>query len=166
MSYNNVANKVANDIQVNRNQIEVRATWLALIYDEMLRAGIENTEEILRKAITRYGTIKGEKIKNACADPQDMRQFADKTPSKTGQATFNMDPVSSDYDGVYLSFKYCPLCEAWDKLGLDEQTRATLCDIAMDGDRGIAKAMGFELDIADTIADGAATCKLHYHKNK
>ena len=103
MSYNNVANQVAKDIQVNRNQIEVRATWLALIYDEMLRAGIKNTEEILRKAITRYGTIKGENIKNACADPQDMRQFADKTPSKTGQATFNMDPVSSGYDDVHLS---------------------------------------------------------------
>jgi hypothetical protein len=34
----------------------------------------------------------------------------------------------------------------------------------MDGDRGIAEAMGFKLELGETIARGCANCKLHFHK--
>lgn len=161
--YNN-ANEVSLDILTNRNQIEVRATWLAMIYQEMIDAGIENTEQILRKAIFKYGLNKGAGVKNAVQDPQDMRQFAEKTPSPTGRKTFNMDEIHALYDEVPITFNYCPLVAAWEKLGLDEETIELLCDIAMDGDRGLAEAMGFDLDISDTIAKGCKTCELHYTK--
>ncbi len=161
---NDETNNVTKDIEVNRNQIEVRATWLALIFDEMKKASVKDAEEILRKAITRYGVIKGDKIKSMCEDSHDMREFSEKTPSKTGQETFYMDPVKAEYDTLHLVFKYCPLYVAWKKLGIDDETCVTLCDIAMDGDRGIAAAMGFDLDITDTIASGSKTCELFYHK--
>ena len=34
----------------------------------------------------------------------------------------------------------------------------------MDGDRGIAEAMGLTLELTDTLAKGCATCKLCFHK--
>ena len=63
-----------------------------------------------------------------------------------------------------VDFHYCALLSAWKKLGFDDETCAKLCDIAMDGDRGIAVAMGLTLDLTDTIAKGCATCKLCFHK--
>jgi hypothetical protein len=42
--------------------------------------------------------------------------------------------------------------------------RALLCDIAMDGDRGIAEVMGLKLELGETIAQGCPACKLHFHK--
>lgn len=160
----NFANEVSLDILTNRNQIEVRATWLAMIYQEMVAAGIENTEEILRKAIFKYGLNKGAGVKSSVADTQDMRQFVEKTPSQTGRKTFNMNDIHAEYDEAPITFNYCPLVSAWEKMNLDDDTIALLCDIAMDGDRGLAKAMGFELDITDTIAKGCKTCELYYHK--
>ena len=41
-----------------------------------------------------------------------------------------------------------------------------LCDIAMDGDRNIAKAMGFDFHLDDTIANGCPTCQVTFRKKK
>ena len=37
--------------------------------------------------------------------------------------------------------------------------------MAMDGDRNIAKAMGFEFHLGDTIASGHKTCKISFFKD-
>ena len=52
----NVANAVDETGEVNRAQIEHRATWMGLIYDEMKKAGLD-AEGIIRKAIKRCGHI-------------------------------------------------------------------------------------------------------------
>ncbi|MDR1955997.1 MAG: L-2-amino-thiazoline-4-carboxylic acid hydrolase, partial [Treponema sp.] len=54
---------------VNRAQIEHRATWMALIYEELVHAGID-AEPIIRRAIKRCGRIQGERLKARCGDPQ------------------------------------------------------------------------------------------------
>jgi hypothetical protein len=36
--------------------------------------------------------------------------------------------------------------------------------MAMEGDRGIAEAMGLKLDLNETIAQGCQSCKLRFHK--
>ena len=38
-----------------------------------------------------------------------------------------------------VDFHYCPLVAAWKKLGATDEECAVLCDIAMDGDRGICE---------------------------
>lgn len=48
---------------------------------------------------------------------------------------------------VPVDFHYCALLNAWKKQGFDDETCALLCDIAMDGDRGIAEEMGLTLDL-------------------
>ena len=49
----------------------------------------------------------------------------------------------------------------------DEEKIATLCDIAMDGDRGIASQFdAFEFELGKTIAKGDDICEVCFRKKK
>ena len=162
----NTANTVEEIVNVNRSQIEHRATWMGLIYDELVKAGID-AEPIMRRAIKRCGVMHGENFKKQCADPSSCVDFKDAflgDETKVGPQSFNMSDIAADRGNVTVNFHYCALVNAWKKLGFSDDTCALLCDMAMDGDRGIAEAMGLTLSLTDTIAKGCATCKLHFHK--
>ena len=137
---------------INRAAIEHRATWMGLIYDEF------------RKAIRKCGNIHGENFKAACSDPEDCRDFAKVFLNDLGRKTFEQEVHQVTETEVPVDFHYCALLNAWKKLGFDDETCAVLCDIAMDGDRGIAEAMGLDLELTDTLAKGCPTCKLCFHK--
>lgn len=151
-------------VNINRSAIEHRATWMALIFDEATKADYD-AEVITRKAIKRCGVIHGTGFKAACADPDDVSNFAEVFLTDIGKKTFEMEITGVDKNSLSIEFHYCPLVAAWEKLGLDDETCALLCDIAMDGDRGIAEAMGLKLDLTDTIAKGCPTCKLNFHNS-
>ena len=68
-----------------------------------------------------------------------------------GQRMFEMEFTKCTDDELNVEFHYCPLVTAWQELGFDDETIVTLCDIAMDGDRGIAAENGFEFTLGDTI---------------
>ena len=159
----NIANSVDESAGVNRAQIEHRATWMGLIYDEMKKAGLD-AEGIIRRAIKRCGHMHGENFRKKCADPNNCEDFRKVFLGDLGIKTFNMDSISADKDNVKTNFHYCALVSAWQKLGFDDDTCALLCDMAMDGDRGIAEAMGLKLNLGQTIAQGCPDCKLHFHK--
>jgi len=159
----NVANQVDEAAEVNRAQIEHRATWMGLIYDEMKKAGLD-AEGIIRKAIKRCGHMHGEIFKKKCADPNNCEDFRKAFLGDLGVKTFNMHNITADKDNVKTNFQYCALVNAWQKLGFDDKTCDLLCDMAMDGDRGIAEAMGLKFDLASSIAQGCPECKLHFHK--
>jgi hypothetical protein len=66
-----------------------------------------------------------------------------------------------------VEFHYCPHVAAWQKLTKDEQKIATLCDIAMDGDRGMVSAFPkFKFELGDTIAKGGKGCTITSTKTK
>lgn len=159
----NIENEVDVVAATNRAQIEHRAAWMGLIYDEMKKAGI-NPEPIMRKAITRRGEMDGKRFLAKCKNPKDVRDFRSAFLDKCGVDSFNMDSIEATKDELHISFHYCALISSWKKLGFDDATCALLCDMAMDGDRGIAKAMGLELELSDTIAKGCKTCELRFHK--
>ena len=77
-----------------------------------------------------------------------------------------MDVVKNDAENLEIEFHYCPLLAAWQKLGFDDETCAKLCDIAMDGDRNIAKAMGYDFELGKTIAKGDPICEVNFRKKK
>lgn len=154
---------VEEKIEINRAQIEHRATWMALIYEEVEKAGM-NAEAIFRKAIHRCGNIHGERYRAMCDNPEDCRDFEKVFLNETGVKTFDMNGISSTESEVCTNFSYCALLSAWKKLGLSDEKCALLCDIAMDGDRGIAETMGLKLNLPCTIAGGADCCKLHFTK--
>ena len=160
---NNIANQTDELAEINRAQIENRATWMGLIYDEIKKAGLD-AEGIVRRAIKRCGLLHGENFKKKCADPNNCEDFRKAFLGDLGVKSFNMHNISADKDNVKVSFQYCALISAWKKLGFDDDTCDLLCDLAMEGDRGIAEAMGLKLDLGDTIAKGCAECKLHFHK--
>ncbi|MDR1095860.1 MAG: L-2-amino-thiazoline-4-carboxylic acid hydrolase [Spirochaetaceae bacterium] len=149
--------------EVNRAQIEHRATWMGLIYDEMVKAGVD-AEPIIRRAVKRCGRIHGGNIKKRCANPGDCTDFRGAFLSDLVVKTFDMRPVSADRDSLSVDFHYCALVKAWKKLGFDDKTCDLLCDMAMDGDRGIAEVMGLRLELRETIAKGCPVCKLRFRK--
>ena len=159
----NTANQAAEIIDVNRVQIEHRAAWMGLIYDEMKKAGVD-AEAIIRRAIRRCGRMHGENFRKKCADSRNCEEFRNVFFGELGINTFNMSSINADQDNVMVDFHYCALVSAWQKLGFDDDTCALLCDMAMEGDRGIAEIMGLKLDLTETIAQGCDTCKLHFHK--
>ena len=152
---------------VNRKQIEHRATWMALIYDEMVKAGIDG-EAIIRRAIKRCGQIHGKDMKERCDDPNNIEDFKKAFLSDVGMKTFEMQVVNDDASNKAASFNidfhFCALVNAWKKLGLDDKTCALLCDMAMDGDRSIAEVMGLQFDLGRTIAQGCPDCQLRFRK--
>jgi hypothetical protein len=158
-----IENVVSEVASINRAQIEHRATWMALFFEEMKNAGID-PEPIMRKAIFRCGEIHGKRIHDNCADPEDGRDFEKAFLSTCTKDTFHMENIEPKHDSLHISFNYCALLSAWKKLGIDDETCALLCDMAMDGDRGIAKAMGLSLDLTDTLAKGCETCELNFKK--
>ena len=163
MPIKNVSLVYDEKVNINRTAIEHRATWMGLTYDEGIKAGID-AEGIARAAISRTGGIHGANYKAACSDPDDLKDFAGVFLNDLGMSTFQMEVTESTSTDLKIEFHYCPLLAAWQKLGFDDDTCAALCDIAMDGDRGIAKAMGYKLDLEETIAQGCPTCKLHFSK--
>ncbi len=156
---------VVYDVNVtnNRKAIGHRATWMGLTYQAGVEAGVD-AEGIARKAIAKTGCIDGENIKAACTDASDCRQFKEAFLNDLAKTTFQMEFPEVTEDDLKIEFHYCPLLAAWQKLGFDDETCAKLCDMAMDGDRNIAKTVGLKLDLTDTIAQGCPTCKLHFHK--
>ena len=78
-----------------------------------------------------------------------------------------MEVVKADEDGYHLDFHYCPLVAAWKKLGASPEDIEHLCDIAMDGDRGVAGDFDdFEFTLGHTIAAGDEVCQIRFDKRK
>jgi hypothetical protein len=167
MSDKNSQSSIDGMAAVNRKQIEHRATWMALIYDEMVKSGIDG-EAVIRRAIKRCGRIHGEDMKKRCDDPGKIEDFKKAFLSDVGMKTFEMEVVNDDASNKAASFNidfhFCVLVNAWKKLGFDDKTCALLCDMAMDGDRSIAEVMGLQFELGRTIAQGCPDCQLRFRK--
>ncbi len=155
---------LVDDEKINaiRAAIQHRATWMALMFLEMEKAGCD-AEKITRAAVKKTGLMHGEIFKAKSRDPEDVSAFREVFLTHDGVNTFEMKINSVDKKNVDIDFNYCPLVEAWLKLGIDDEKIALLCDIAMDGDRGIAESMGYGFELTDTIAKSCATCKVKFH---
>jgi hypothetical protein len=159
----NVASIKEDKIDLARMMIEHRATWMALTYAEMEKAGVD-AEKITRAAVKKCGNMHGLQFKAKCKTPGDVTEFNKVFLFEDGKKNFEIDVVGVDKENLKAEFHYCALVAAWKKLGLSDERIALFCDIAMDGDRGIAESMGLKFDLSDTIAKGCKTCKLHFHK--
>ena len=148
-----------------RNAIEHRATWFYLLLKEVEKRGLD-LEEVGRAAIYECGCFHGiEKMMKNCKDPADLREFLKVFADETGQKVFEMEVLENDEDKLYIDFHYCPLVSAWKKLGATDEEIPLLCDIAMDGDRGIcSKFEGYEFNLGKVIAKGEGICEIRIDK--
>lgn len=151
---------------IQRGAIGHRATWMALTYLAAKEAGQEEDgEKFARTGISKTGLRDGQSFKCKCkAVPTDCGELADVFLSDTTRACFEIDFKTVTPERLDMEFHHCPLLKAWQDLGLDDDTCAKLCDMAMDGDRGIAKGMGLNFHLGDTIAQGKPTCQVSFFR--
>ena len=152
-------------VNINRNAIEHRATWTGLTYVEGIKAGLP-IEGVIRDAVAKTGAFHGAGYLDSTEKPEEVCSFAKAFLPELGLKTFEMDVVKNDAENLEIEFHYCPLLAAWQKLGFDDETCAKLFDIAMDGDRNIAKAMGYDFELGKTIAKGDHICEVNFRKKK
>jgi hypothetical protein len=160
MITNNATDK-GQHIKDLRDAIEHRATWFYYLIDEAQKRGLDT--EFAKAAIINCGCFHG---KNKYTPTDDLKVFAPEFISDNVKNIFDMDVEVTDEE-LKIEFHYCPLVAAWKKLTNDEEKIAALCDIAMDGDRGIASAFdAFEFELGKTIAKGDDICEVSFKKVK
>jgi hypothetical protein len=140
-----------------RAAIEHRATWFCLLLDEAEKAGLAG-DAFARRAIARCGVFHGH---TKFTRTEDLEAFAKEFASPLFAKVFEMEVQEASDRKFEVHFHYCPLVAAWLKQTRDEQKIETLCDIAMDGDRGIISTFPeFRFDLQGTIAQGEKVCKI------
>ena len=144
-----------------RAAIEHRATWFYLLIEAAKKRGLDAS--FAREAVFNCGCFHGD---NKYPRTNDIKTFAAAFANENVVKIFEMDVKTTD-ESLDIEFHYCPLVEAWKKLGVSYQDMALLCDIAMDGDRGIiSRYDDFEFKLGKTIAQGADVCEVSIHKKQ
>jgi hypothetical protein len=141
-------------IKAIRELLEHRATWLYLLLDEAEKRGI-STEDFAKSAVMRCGCFQGDQLIAKAG-----------TRSLKARMVFEMKILACTDDQLDIDFHYCPLVAAWQLHGVSDEQIAKLCDISMQGDRGIAKSFGCELVLGETIAKGYSKCEIRFKRLK
>ena len=145
-----------------RGAIEHRATWFALLIQEAQKQGLDGYA-FAHEAIRRCGMFHGD---NKYTKTEDLQAFAAEFANEDVVNVFEMEIKENDGKKLSIDFHYCPLVAAWQKLGLPESEMPELCDIAMDGDRGIISTFPkFSFELGKTIAKGDDVCEIRIAKH-
>lgn len=149
-----------------RNAIEHRAVWFSLLLSEAEKNG-SDMENVGRAAIYQCGCLHGRQKLERCGDAGDLREFMKVFADETTRKVFEMELIQNTEDALFIDFHYCPLVAAWQKLGVSEEEIPLLCDIAMDGDRGIISQFeSYRFTLDGTIAEGKPVCKIRISKER
>jgi len=141
----------------NRAAIEHRATWFYLLLDEARKEGLD-WDSFARRAIFKCGCFHGNTNFN---DIKNLKDFSNILISDTAEKVFEAETIELTDEKFILEFNYCPLVAAWIKHTDNEEDISKLCDIAMDGDRGIVSTLeDYNINIHSTIASGADSCHI------
>lgn len=155
-------------VNIQRGAIAHRSTWMGLTYLEAQKAGkAEDGEKFARAAISKTGFGHGEGYKAKCTKtPTDCVEFAEIFLGDVTKNSFEIELKTATPERIDLEFGFCPLLKGWQDQGLDDDTCAKLCDIAMDGDRNIAAGMGLDFHLGKTLAQGHHCCEVSFFRKK
>jgi hypothetical protein len=147
-----------------RKAIEHRATWMYNLLKEARKRGLE-WDDFAREAVRETGCFHGQLRREKMEHPSSLREFSTVFAAGTSRDVFEMEVLEADEERYYLDFHYCPLVSAWEKQGATPEEIEHLCDIAMDGDRGIASRFpAFEFTLGKTLAQGHPVCQIRFDK--
>jgi L-2-amino-thiazoline-4-carboxylic acid hydrolase len=149
-------------IKAVRGTLEHRATWLYLLLKEAEKKGIK-WEDIGLPAVKTCGCLQGKELVDL-GGTSSFKGLKKKLFTKAAQFVFEMKILESTDNSLSIDFGHCPLVAAWQKLGCTDDDIARLCDIAMEGDRGIAESYGGKLELGETIANGYSKCQVRFIK--
>ena len=155
----NTPSKTNDRTELLRSAIEHRATWMGLLIDEAKKKGLDTS--FAHEAVLRCGMFHAEQVPPHRRPQEFARAFA----TEDVVNAFEMEILNSDDKHLHIDFHYCPLVSAWLKVGLPVEDIPELCEIAMDGDRGIIKTYDkFTFELGDTIAKGNDVCQIRIDK--
>lgn len=145
-----------------RSAIEHRAVWGGLLIEEAKKQGMDTA--FAHEAIKKCGIFQGN---SKYTKTSDLKAFSKEFGNKDVIDAFEMEFKERNDEHLYIDFHYCPLVAAWLKLGLPESDIPELCEIAMDGDRGIISTFpDFRFKLGKTIAKGDNVCEIRIDKVK
>lgn len=149
-------------IKAVRGTLGHRAAWLYLLVDEAGKSGVDY-EKFAKAAISRCGCFQGKQLSDQ-AGTKSLKGLKKKLFNLPARLVFEMKILLCTDDNLDIDFYYCPLVGAWQEYGCSDDQIAELCDIAMEGDRGIAKSFGCELELGETIAKGGNRCEIRFKR--
>lgn len=152
-------------VQKVRSAMHHRAQWLYLLLDEARKRG-QDWEEIARAATSRCGCFQGAGLYEDWNDHNSLQSFAEVFADEDFQKYFDMEILGATEDYLRIKFHHCPLVAGWQAIGCSDEEIAKLCDIAMDGDRNIARACHLDFTLGESIAEGASCCDLIFRLKK
>ena len=145
-----------------RGTLEHRALWLFLLLDEAEKSGFAD-DRFARAAILRCGCFQGARLR-ADAGGASLKGLKKKLFTLPARLVFEMKVRACTDDRLDVDFHYCPLVAAWQAQGASDELIARLCDIVMEGDRGIAGSFGCKLELGTTIAKGFPACQIRFSR--
>lgn len=145
-----------------RETLEHRATWLYLLLKEGEKKGVK-WEDLGYPAVKACGNIHGKKLIDL-SGTSSLKGLKKKLFTIPAQMVFDMKILESTDNKLSIDFGYCPLVAAWQKLECTDEEIEKLCDIAMEGDRGIAESFGGKMELGGTIAKGDKKCQIRFIK--
>ena len=141
-----------------RASFKNRAILYYLIFDELRQElGEQKAAEILKRAIYRRGEQIGQQFCQFAPDNLDGLKEAFLGIIPDEGRMFAPHVVKCDADSLQVHLEACPLKEAWEELGLDENDRIVMCEIAGEIDKGTFEAAGFAFE-PDTWQPGRTGC--------
>lgn len=150
-----------------RGATERRAGYLAVIYDEISkRYGKDAAFDILSTAIENLGRWEAknrmkESPERRSSDP-DTRDWLPKTTREA--RIMERKTIDAVKDRTVTEVEFCPLIEAWKKMGKSKDEMKTLCDIAMYLDGGMSKEYPIKIDTEKRIGWGDDCCRFIFEK--
>jgi hypothetical protein len=144
-----------------RGMFEHRAEWLYLLLDEARKRGLA-WEDFAPDAVYRCGRFHGEGLAADGIGDEGLLALRRRLFGGLGKRVFEMKVRKSTADELTVDFHYCPLVNAWKKLGASDEEIGRLCDIAMRGDAGIAESFGAHLELGEVIAKGGRICRVSF----
>ena len=147
-----------------RELLEHRALWMYFLCDEVEKKGLK-PQEYAPAAIRRCGEYQGGLLVKKGKKGKSLKGLKKALFGFFARRVFEMKILNCDDEHLDIDFSYCPLVKAWQKQGCSDERIEMMCKHAMCGDRGIGSCFDAELELRQTIAEGAQTCQLRYFKN-
>jgi len=149
------------ETELVRSGIEQRGLWLYNFMKEAKEQGMDY-EQFGRNVIFECGCAKG---RMNFTETDSLVEFANQYQPEIGRKAFDGQFLELTEKKMIVESTYCPLVKMWMELTDDEELINQLCDIAMDGDRGIMSCFPqFEFHLKNTIPAGDGKCRVELYK--
>jgi hypothetical protein len=147
--------------------MKMRAQMYYHIFCEMREEiGEQRATEVMKKGIIKGGKGAAEKFsKFAPSDLQGLKDaFLDWIPADGSM--FSPEVVQCDDEDLVIQFHSCPLKEAYEEMGLDDEEKEKILAIAAAIDGGLFGGAGFEFSSTTWSPGQSGCCRLHIKPGK